>query len=69
MPDDLPTPAPDAGLYPAGHLERLTYEALLAERGRQRAATGPAAATRARLCTQEIIRRRLAALAPTEPMQ
>lgn len=78
MPDDLPAPAPDASLYPAGHLERLTYQALIAERDAQRdreeaalaawemdAATS--AAARARLCTAEIIRRRLAALCPTEP--
>ena len=80
MTPDTPEACLDAALYPAGHLAGLTLEALIAERDRQREQeeralraweidTATAAAARARLCTQEMIRRRLAALAPTEQAQ
>jgi len=68
MPDlDLqPDTNANAPLYPAGHLKGLALDALIAERDRQRAAGDAMSLVRARLCTQEMIRRRLAAMAPTE---
>ena len=71
----------DELLYPAGYLAGLPLDALIAERDRQHGVldaavaqpaerleptTMAAAATRARLCTQEMIRRRLATLTFTE---
>ena len=70
MPDlDLqPDTNANAPLYPDGHLARLSLDELVAERERQRAAgaSDALALVRARLCTQEMIRRRLAAMAPSE---
>ena len=56
-----------ADLYPAGHLEGLSLDALTAERDRQRAADTTSATARAVLCTTEILRRRLTEFAPKEP--
>lgn len=66
--DHHPEASADHGLYPDGHLARLSLDELVAERDRQRAAgaSDALALVRARLCTQEMIRRRLAAMAPTE---
>ena len=65
---DAPKLSIDPALYPDGHLARLSLDELVAERERQRAAgaSDALALVRARLCTQEMIRRRLAAMAPTE---
>lgn len=64
--DHQPEADRDEALYPAGHLAGLSLEALIAERDRQRAAGDAMSLVRARLCTQEMIRRRLAAMTATE---
>ena len=63
MPDDRPS-----ARYPESDLARLSLDELVAERDRQRkAGTKDATAlVSARLCIQEMIRRRLVAMVSTE---
>lgn len=66
--DNHPEASTADALYPEGYLARLSLDELVAERERQRTAGAKdvLALVRARLCTQEMIRRRLAAMAPSE---